>query len=60
MKIKLVGTRTCLSLPKLRQYSNSSKSSNETMAINANKELIKFKDSIIEEFDAIKSSFLLK
>ena len=60
MKIKLVGTRTCLSLPKLGQYSNSSKSSNETMAINANKELIKFKDSIIEEFDAIKSSFLLK
>ena len=60
MKIKLAGTRTCLSLPKLGQYSNSSKSSNETMAINANKELIKFKDSIIEEFDAIKSSFLLK
>ena len=60
MKIKLVETRTCLSLPKLGQYSNSSKSSNETMAINANKELIKFKDSIIEEFDAIKSSFLLK
>ena len=60
MKIKLVGTRTCLSLPKLGQYSHSSKSSNETMAINANKELIKFKDSIIEEFDAIKSSFLLK
>ena len=46
--------------PKLGQYPNSSKSSNETMAINANKELIKVKDSIIEEFDAIKSSFLLK
>ena len=46
--------------PKLGQYPNSSKNSNETMAINANKELIKVKDSIIEEFDAIKSSFLLK
>ena len=59
VKIKLVGTRTCLSLPKLilkGQYSNSDKCSNETLAINANKELIRFKNSIIEEFDALKLS----
>ena len=63
VKIKLLGTRTCLSLPKMNQDSNSTESSDETLASNGtlaiseNKELIKFKNSIIEEFDALKSSF---
>ena len=58
--IKLLGTRTCLSLPKLNQNTNSKESSdktlanNDTTAINEKKELIKFKKSIIEEFDALK------
>ena len=61
--IKLLGTRTCLSLPKLNQNTDSKESSDETLAnndttsINEKKEFIKFKKSIIEEFDALKSSF---
>ena len=39
-------------------YSKSYKQCNESLRINANKELTKFKDSVIEEFDALKSSFL--
>ena len=34
VKIKLLGTRTCLSLPKLNQDSNSKESSDETLASN--------------------------
>ena len=62
-KVKLLGTRTCLHLSKLNQDSNSKESSddtlasNETLAIIENKELIRFKSSIMEEFDALKSSF---
>ena len=56
MQIKLVGTRTCLSLPKGAQYSKSHKEFNGS--INVNEELSKFKVSVIEEFDALKSSFL--
>ena len=54
MQIKLVGTRTCLSLPKRAQYSKSHKQFNELVRININEELSKFKDSAIEEFDATK------
>ena len=58
MQIKLVGTGTCLSLPKGAQYSKSYKQFNESLRITVNEELSKFKDSVIEEFDALKSSFL--
>ena len=66
VKINLLGTRTCLSLPKLNHDSNSKESidetlaSNDTLTLSENEELIKFKKSIIDEFDALKSSFLLK
>ena len=60
VKIKLVVTRTFLSLPTLGQYSNSNENSTETLTINANEELIKCKNSITEKFDALKSSFFLK
>ena len=49
MQIKLVGIRTCLSLPRGVQYWKSH---------NVTEELSKFKDPVIEEFDALKSSFL--
>ena len=61
VNIKLLGTRTCLSLPKLNQDNNSKESSdetfasNDTSAIRQKEEFIKFKKSIIEEFDALKS-----
>ena len=55
MQIKLVGTWTCLSLPKGARYSKSYKQYNESLRINVNEELSKFKDSVI---DALKSSFL--
>ena len=58
MQIKLVGTRTCLSLPNGAQYSKSHKQFNESLRINAHEELSKSKDSVIEEFDVLKSSFL--
>ena len=63
MKIKLLGTYTYLSLPKLNEDYNSKESSdetllsNDTLAINENEELIRFRNSIIEEFDVLKSSF---
>ena len=63
VKIKLLGTRTCLSLPKSNQDSNSKESFDETLASNytlilsENEELIKFKNTITDEFDALKSSF---
>ena len=66
VKIKFLGTRTYLSLPKSNQDSNSKESidetlaSNDTLTLSENEELIKFKKSIIDEFDALKSSFLLK
>ena len=66
VNIKLLGTRTCLSLPKLNQDNNSKESSDETLASNdtsairKKEELIKYKISIIEEFDALKSSFFAK
>ena len=55
VKIKVFEPRNCISLTKLDQYSNSNESSyetlasNETLAINANEEFIKFKNSIIED-----------
>ena len=62
VNIKLLGTRTCLSLPKLNQDNNGKEISDEalannnTLAISEKEELIKFEKSIIEEFDALKSS----
>ena len=47
-----------MSLPKGVQYSKSHKEFNESLRVNINEELSKFKDSVIEEFDALKSSFL--
>ena len=52
VQIKLAGTRTCLSLPKGAQYSKSHKEFNESLRLNVNEELSKFKVSVIEEFDA--------
>ena len=49
----------------MNQDSNSNESSDETLAsndalaINKNEELIRFKNSILEEFDALKSSFFV-
>ena len=66
VKITLLGAHTCLSLPKSNQDSNSKENidetlvSNDTLTLSGNEELIKFKNSIINEFDALKSSFLLK
>ena len=63
VKIKLLGTRTCLSLPKSNQDSHSKDSidetlaSNDILALSENEELIKFTNSIIDEFNALKSSF---
>ena len=63
VKIKLLRTRTCLSLPKSNQDSNSKNSidetlvSNDTFALSKNEELIKCKISITDEFDELKSSF---
>ena len=58
MQIKLVGTQTCVSLLKGAQYSKSHKQFNESLRINVNEELSKFKDSVIEECDALKLPFL--
>ena len=58
VQIKPVGTRTCLSLLKEAQHSKRHKQFNESLRINVNEELSKFKDSVIEKFDALKSSFL--
>ena len=58
MQIKFFGTRTYLPLPKGAQYSKSHKQCNQSSRINHDEELSKFKDSVIEEFDALKSSFL--
>ena len=55
MQIELLGTRTYLSLQKGDQYSKSHKHCNESLRINVNEELSKFKDSVIEKFDALKS-----
>ena len=52
VQIKLLRTRTCLSLPKGAQYSKSRKQFNESLRINVNEELSKFKDSVTEEYDA--------
>ena len=63
MKIKHLGTRRCLSLPKLNQDFNSKEgtdknlASTDTLTRNEYEELIKFKNSIIDEFDALKLSF---
>ena len=57
VQIKLVGIQTCLPLPKGVQQSESHKQCNESLRINVNGDS-KFKDSVIEEFDALKSSFL--
>ena len=58
VQVKLVGTRMYLSLPKGAQYSKSHKEFNESLRLNVNEEVSKFKVSVIEEFDARKSSFL--
>ena len=57
VQIKLVGTQTCLSLPKGAQYSKSHKEFNEPLRLSVNEELSKFKVSVTEEFDTLKSSF---
>ena len=57
VQIKLVGTRTCLSLRKGAQYSKSHKEFNESLRLSVNEELSKFKVSVTEEFDALRSSF---
>ena len=56
VQIKLVGTRTCLSLSKRAQHSKSHKQCNESLRINVNKELSKSKNTVIEEFDTLKLS----
>ena len=50
--------KTCLSLPKELQHSKSHKEFNESLRINVNEELSKFKNSVIKEFDTLKSSCL--
>ena len=45
-------------LPKGTQYLKIYKQYNESLRINANEELQKFKDSVTEKFDALRSSFL--
>ena len=45
-------------LPKGTQYLKIYKQYNESLRINANEELQKFKDFVIERFDALRSSFL--
>ena len=60
VQIKLVGTWTCLPLPKGPQYLKGHKQCNESLRINVNEELSKFMNSVIEEFDALKSLFLAK
>ena len=47
-----------MSLPKGAQYSKSHKEFKKSSRVNVNEELPKFKDSVIDEFDALKSSFL--
>ena len=47
-----------MSLPKGAHYSKSYEHCNESLRINANEELQKFKDFVIEKFDALRSSFL--
>ena len=47
-----------MSLPKGAQYSKSLKQFNESLRINVNEELSKFKDSVTEKNDGLKSSFL--
>ena len=47
-----------MSLPKGDQYSKCHKEFNESLRISVNEELPKFKDSVIEKFDALKLSFL--
>ena len=54
VQIKLVGTRTCLSITKRAQHSKSQKQCNESLRININKELSKSKSTVIEEFDTLK------
>ena len=47
VNIKLLGTRTCLSLPKLNQDNNSKESSDETLASN-DTSAIRKKEELIE------------
>ena len=48
VQIKLVGTRTCLSISERAQHSKSHKQCNESLRINVNKELPKSKNTVIE------------
>ena len=50
--------KTSFSLVKRAQYSKSHTQFNESLRINVNGKLSKFKDSVIEDFDALKLSFL--
>ena len=44
--------------PNNKESIDETLASNETLALSENEELIKFKNSIIDEFDVLKSSFL--
>ena len=56
VQIKLLETRTSLSISKRVQHSKSHKQCNESLRINVNKELPKSKNTVIEEFDTLKLS----
>ena len=60
MKIILLGTRTRFKGSNDKESIDETLASNDTLTLSENEELIKFKKSIIDEFDALKSSFLLK
>ena len=47
-----------MSLPEGVQYSDSHKQFNELLRINVNEELSNVKDTVIKEFDPLKSPFL--
>ena len=49
-----------LSSPKGAQYSKSQEQCNESLRINSNEELSKFKDPVIEELDALNCHFWQK
>lgn len=57
--IKPVGVCTCLSLPNISQYYFHINAGSSAKAINPNKELITFKNYLIDEFDPLKSYFFL-
>ena len=55
---KIRWKRNCLSLPKGTQYSMNQKQCNdESLRTNVNENVSKFKDSVIQEFDALNCHF---